>query len=340
MDKIVDISKWQPEVNYKVFATEADLAILRVQDGSTIKDMVYQTHAAGCEQYKVPYGVYAFTRFISVEDAKVEARDFYSRATANGRKPLFFVADVEVKTMDDMRAGTNAFIAELRRLGAKKVGIYVAHHLYNSFNLDYSKADFVWIPRYASDGVSVIKPNYPCDLHQYTDKGKIAGIAGNVDLNRLTGTKPLSWFTEDKVTQVSKPVAKPVTKSDDKSKITYNYVSASKLNIRKSPSNSGKVIGTLSKNDRVQVISVDKDGWAKLKSNDSYVYVYSKYLSKTKTSEKAVVNKTVVSTYTVKSGDTLSKIATKNATTVVKLQKLNNIKNPDIICAGQKIKLK
>ncbi|UQW98202.1 DUF5776 domain-containing protein [Rummeliibacillus sp. G93] len=207
MGKIVDISKWQDKVDYKAFATETDLAILRVQDGSTIKDMVYQTHTAGCEQYKVPYGVYAFTRFTSVEDAKVEARDFYSRATVGGRKPLFFVADVEVKTMGDMRAGTNAFIAELRRLGAKKVGIYVAHHLYNTFNLDYSKADFVWIPRYANDGVSVIKPNYPCDLHQYTDKGKIAGITGNVDLNRLNGTKSLDWFLgKEDVKAVSKPV--------------------------------------------------------------------------------------------------------------------------------------
>ncbi|MFG3611231.1 GH25 family lysozyme [Rummeliibacillus stabekisii] len=207
MGKIVDISKWQPEVNYKTFATEIDLAILRVQDGSTTKDKVYQTDAAGCEQYKVPYGVYAFTRFISVGDAKVEARDFYSRATANGRKPLFFVADVEDKTMSDMKAGTNAFIAELRRLGAKKVGVYVAHHLYSEFNLDYSKADFVWIPRYANDGVSVIKPNYPCDLQQYTDKGKIAGIAGNVDLNRLNGTKTLDWFLgKEGVKAVSKPV--------------------------------------------------------------------------------------------------------------------------------------
>lgn len=52
----------------------------------------------------------------------MEARDFYSRATAGGHKSLFFVADVEIKTMADMRAGTNAFIAELRRLGVKKGG--------------------------------------------------------------------------------------------------------------------------------------------------------------------------------------------------------------------------
>ncbi|AMW99368.1 hypothetical protein [Rummeliibacillus stabekisii] len=52
MGKIVDISKWQPEVNYKTFATETGLAILRVQDGSTTKDKVYQTHAAGLSNIK------------------------------------------------------------------------------------------------------------------------------------------------------------------------------------------------------------------------------------------------------------------------------------------------
>ncbi|MFJ8262935.1 GH25 family lysozyme [Rummeliibacillus sp. NPDC094406] len=269
MGKIVDISKWQPKVDYKALATECDLTILRVQDGSTTKDSVYATHANGCDKYKIPFGVYAFTRFISVEDAKVEARDFYNRATAGGHKPKFFVADVEVKTMSDMRAGTNAFIAELRRLGAGKIGIYVAHHLYESFNLDYSKADFVWIPRYAAEGKSIIQPAFPCDLHQYTDRGTIAGINVGVDLNRLTGSKSLKWFTgEEKITQFSKPVA----------------------------------------------------------------------ISKAKTVKTSTI-KTTNNVHTVKSGDTLSKIALKNNTTIAKLQKLNKIKNPNLIYVGQKIKL-
>lgn len=44
--------------------------------------------------------------------------------------------------------------------------------------------------------------------------------------------------------------------------------------------------------------------------------------------------------YTVKSGDTLSGIAAKYKTTVAALVKLNNIMDPDIIYAGQKIKIK
>lgn len=47
-----------------------------------------------------------------------------------------------------------------------------------------------------------------------------------------------------------------------------------------------------------------------------------------------------VTTYTVKKGDTLSKIAAAHGTTWQALQKLNSIKNPNVISVGQKIRLR
>ena len=53
-------------------------------------------------------------------------------------------------------------------------------------------------PRYASpdDGKpNGKKPNFECDLWQYTSNGRIPGINGRVDVNLITGTgKTLSWF--------------------------------------------------------------------------------------------------------------------------------------------------
>lgn len=43
--------------------------------------------------------------------------------------------------------------------------------------------------------------------------------------------------------------------------------------------------------------------------------------------------------YTIKRGDTLSKIAMQNGTTVAELAKLNNIKNVDLIPIGKKLTL-
>jgi peptidoglycan L-alanyl-D-glutamate endopeptidase CwlK len=50
--------------------------------------------------------------------------------------------------------------------------------------------------------------------------------------------------------------------------------------------------------------------------------------------------KPAVQTYTVQKGDTLEEIAKKFKTTVAALQKLNNIKNPNMIRVGQKIRVK
>ncbi|HOA84321.1 MAG TPA: hypothetical protein PKN66_10240, partial [Thermodesulfovibrio thiophilus] len=55
--------------------------------------------------------------------------------------------------------------------------------------------DAVWIPRYGTnDGTPQKKPDYPCDLWQYTSKGRLDGYNGDLDLNCLTGTKPLEYF--------------------------------------------------------------------------------------------------------------------------------------------------
>lgn len=186
MGHIVDISHHNGNVNWDVAAPQLDLVIARVQDGSRVIDRMYPTYAQAMKQRNVPFGNYAFCRFVSENDARIEARDFWIKGDKNA---LFWVADVEVKTMNDMRSGTQAFIDELRRLGAKKVGLYVGHHTYQQFEASRINADFVWIPRYGGN-----KPMYPCDIWQYTETGYIEGI-GKCDINRLNGGKELAWFT-------------------------------------------------------------------------------------------------------------------------------------------------
>ncbi|EOQ18668.1 glycoside hydrolase family 25 protein [Bacillus cereus] len=185
MGHIADISKWNGAINWAVAAPQLDLVIARVQDGSNYVDPMYNGYVANMKAHGVPFGNYAFCRFVSINDAKKEAQDFWARGDKDAK---FWVADVEVKTMGDMRAGTQAFIDELRQLGAKKVGLYVGHHMYEPFGMANVNADFVWIPRYGGK-----KPAYPCDMWQYTETGHIDGI-GKCDLNQLIGGKNLTWF--------------------------------------------------------------------------------------------------------------------------------------------------
>ncbi|KXY76032.1 N-acetylmuramoyl-L-alanine amidase [Bacillus cereus] len=187
MGYVADVSKWNGNINWPVAKQYLDFVIARVQDGSNYVDPLYKGYVQAMKQHNIPFGNYAFCRFVSINDAKKEAQDFWNRGD---KSATVWVADVEVKTMDDMRAGAQAFIDELRRLGAKKVGLYVGHHMYEPFGMANVKSDFVWIPRYGGN-----KPAYPCDIWQYTETGNVPGI-GKCDLNSLIGNKSLSWFTE------------------------------------------------------------------------------------------------------------------------------------------------
>ncbi|MFK4334369.1 GH25 family lysozyme M1 (1,4-beta-N-acetylmuramidase) [Bacillus sp. RC240] len=109
MGHIVDISKWNGNINWDVAAAQLDLVIARVQDGSNVVDHMYQSYVSEMKKRGVPFGNYAFCRFVSENDARVEARDFWNRGDKNA---LFWVADVEVKTMGNMLSGTLAFIDE------------------------------------------------------------------------------------------------------------------------------------------------------------------------------------------------------------------------------------
>lgn len=190
MGEILDISHHQTpaSINYDALSKQLDLVIIRVQYGSNTVDNHYKTHFKEFQKRGVPTAAYAWVRGVSVNDMRTEAKNFYNRAKA--QKPTFYFLDVEEKSMVNMKAGVNAYAKKLRKLAGGKVGLYVAHHLYKSLNLSAKNFDAVWIPRYGGN-----KPDFDCDLHQYTESGKLNGYSGNLDLNKIISNKKLSHFT-------------------------------------------------------------------------------------------------------------------------------------------------
>jgi cell wall-associated NlpC family hydrolase len=70
------------------------------------------------------------------------------------------------------------------------------------------------------------------------------------------------------------------------------YVTASSLSIRKKPSSSSKELGTYSKGTKITCYG-RSGNWTKVKKNGTYAYVYTKYLSKTKSSSSSKGEKIV-----------------------------------------------
>jgi LysM repeat protein len=312
MGHIIDISHHQTPsaINYDKLAKQVDLVIIRTQYGSNLIDRHYKTHHKEFQKRGVPTAAYAWLRGVSNNDMEVEATDFYNRTKQFN--PTFWFLDVEEQSMKNMRSGVKAFAKKLRSLGAKKVGIYIAHHLYTKFNLDMDDFDAVWIPHYGKNKCKpTSKPKFKCDLHQYTDCGRLDGYSGNLDLNRIISNKSLSYFTDEKQA-ISKP-SKPNT---------------SKVYVVK----SGDTLSGIAKRYGTTVAKLAQINGIK---NPNKIYVGQKIKvtdSPTKKSSKKY--------HTVKSGDTVSELAVKYGSTQKQIQKWNNLSNPNRIYVGQRLRVK
>jgi GH25 family lysozyme M1 (1,4-beta-N-acetylmuramidase) len=196
MGKIIDISHHQipSAVDYDKLAKQLDLAIVRTQYGSSTLDKYYKIHHEEFRKRGIPTNAYAWVRGINLTDMEIEATDFYNRTKEFN--PEVWWLDVEEVSMPDMRSGISAYVKKLRELGARKVGAYIAHHLYSGLNLNLAEFDAVWIPRYGTNtGVQQVKPAFPCDIWQYSSVAKLDGYAGNLDVNEIISDKSLDFFT-------------------------------------------------------------------------------------------------------------------------------------------------
>lgn len=196
---ICDVAKYQGLIDWSKLAPVLDFVVIKASGKE--KDPYCDRNIAAAKKYGVPWHTYHYLYCTTIGKAVQEARLFSDSVGDND--PLFWVLDCETGSgikAADARKICEAFEAELRRLRGNniRVAVYIAHELYKSWALDYSRYAYVWIPRYGSNDGTIrgsIAPDHPCDIWQYTSEGKVLGISDRVDLNILTGTKPLEYFT-------------------------------------------------------------------------------------------------------------------------------------------------
>lgn len=192
---IIDISYHKGKIDFDALAPHVTLVIPRASIGSD-RDTRFDEYARELTARKIPFGVFCYSYARDAAKGEDEAIRLYRYASEY--RPRFYAIDMEESCVT--QAGVRAFVRTLRDLGAARIGAYVAHHRYGEYRFDELRGlfDFVWIPRYASPDLG--KPNgkfpdWPCDLWQYTEKGRLPGINSDVDINLITGLgKDLGWF--------------------------------------------------------------------------------------------------------------------------------------------------
>ncbi|WP_159564242.1 glycoside hydrolase family 25 protein [Streptococcus halichoeri] len=203
LNPIIDVSGWQlpNEIDYDTLSKNISGAIIRVFGGSQITkrnnaayttgiDKSFKSHIKEFQKRHVPVAVYSYALGSSTKEMRAEARTFYKNASPY--KPTFYWIDVEEVTMKDMNKGIKAFRDELRKLGAKNVGLYIGTYFMVEQDISTEGFDAIWIPTYGSDsGYYEAAPNTNLnyDLHQYTSQGYLPGFNNTLDLNQIAVNK-------------------------------------------------------------------------------------------------------------------------------------------------------
>lgn len=191
----IDVSHHNGNIDWNAVASnipKVDFAFIKCSEGSSGKDNKFATNVAGCIANGIKWGAYHFATWNMKpveKDAVQEAQWFVSVVKTVGKPDLPLVLDIESNTpipytKEEMVAYVKAFTDEIKKAGYDVV-IYSFPGFLNSYLP--SNHPFTNIPLWLADFSGPINPVPGWTkiwLHQYSEKGSINGITGNVDLNK------------------------------------------------------------------------------------------------------------------------------------------------------------
>ena len=187
----IDVSEHQGRIDWNaVKASGIDFAILRVGFGAPSwggrVDYQFNRNISECERLGIPYGVYIYSYAFDNQQAADEASMVIDCLSGrNPRLPVYY--DLEDKTI--IADGRQSGIASRAQIFCNKIssagykpGIYANLNWFNNILTDpvfKSGSWDHWIAQYNSQ--CHYTGSY--SFWQYTSRGKVSGISGNVDMN-------------------------------------------------------------------------------------------------------------------------------------------------------------
>ncbi len=215
----IDISHWQGTVNFaKVKASGVGFVIAKCSQ-MVAKDKAFETYYADATKNGIPFGAYIYNKAINVGEAKKEA-EFCVNLLSGKTLECGVWLDMEDASLKglgkDMLTKIIEAEAEIITKHGYKVGIYCNKSWYKSVldSKELEKKYPFWIAGYPSvDNGSVkesLRPDYGI-MWQYSSKGKVNGISGNVDMDEAKVDLPSYMsIVAPKTPEVVNPTPTPV----------------------------------------------------------------------------------------------------------------------------------
>lgn len=188
----VDVSEYQGNINFdKVKDAGISFMCMRSTKKNGSVDAMFERNLNGCISHKLDYSCYKYAYATTHDQARQEA-DSVINLLKDRKMPIWY--DMEDKSLppfgnDAIEGVALAFIGECKEAGYD-VGIYCNKSWYDNYINQYLKDKYVfWIARYGKN-TGLLDEKYKPTMKnviawQYTSKGQVPGINGNVDMDVL-----------------------------------------------------------------------------------------------------------------------------------------------------------
>jgi LysM repeat protein/GH25 family lysozyme M1 (1,4-beta-N-acetylmuramidase) len=349
----IDVSNWNghdglPLSFYQtIHASGVKGVVVKVSEGTYYVDPAASVNIANARQAGMVVSAYHFARYKSVDGARNEADWFDKKLQLCGYNKTgdgYVVVDIEDNSLTTNTAAlteyTNAFLNEMNRLGYSKVDLYSGSYYYNNRlqpgNLAVNKPWLAAYPSNPQSGQPTAKFSNGTGAWQWaSDWHGMAGY-GYFDVSEDYAGKYTNQVKDSTPSgivgqiQVLSLVDYMKSRGMDAS-FTARTNLAAQYGITGYTGSAAQNLALLSKlQNGIQPAKINIDN-SKLNTNQPAPRpitspAVSTYVSKP-------------STYTVKAGDSLSRIASKYGMTVSNLAVINRIKNKNFIRVGQVLKL-
>lgn len=360
--KGIDISKWQDGID--ISKIEADFVIVKATEGIGYVDSCCDKFFQAAKGANKLVGFYDFAR--PSNDPTKEA-DYFYQNTKNYFGKAIPILDWESGNTSNV-AWALTWLNRIYALSGVRPMIYMSESVVNSYNWDpVAKANYgLWVARYRDYGVDY---NYdmsnagqkPSVRHwngyamwQWTSSGRLNGYSGNLDCDEFYGDASTWNKYACSTGHAPAPTPAPTKPSSDPSGSTLDLVyntmdgmygngDTRKIALGSRYAEVQEMIDHIAMSD-VNTLKNEVIAGKYGNGNVRSTVLGSRYDEVQKAVNGGVapsapkVNTGIY--YTIKSGDTLSGIASRYGTTYQHIAQINGIVNPNRIYAGQRIRVR
>lgn len=365
----IDVSIWQGEINYERVRNDGiEVVYIRSSEGASYVDPYYLRNYNNAKSNGLKIGFYHYLTATTVEEA-IKQADFFVSLVGGLEADCKLAMDFEQFDglgVEQINAISLAFLERVEQRSGKEVVIYSdSYNARHTFGEELAQKYPLWVAEYeVKEPESNGKWNTWVGF-QYSSLGEINGINARVDLD---------YFTEDiflsDASKIPAPEIPPPHPNDTESIVIQRGDTLSKLAIQYGttverlaqlnnianpnlifagntllvPINDGKkqtITYTVQRGDTLGSIakkygiSVGQLINANNIKNPNLIYVGQILTIPTETN----IHDMNHILYTVRRGNSLYQIARKYNTTIAHLVRLNRIANPNLIYAGQVLRI-